>query len=109
MKKSFPHDLSKDQAKKATQAAIDKYTEKFSDFNPQAEWITDDKAEVSFSAKGVTLEGSFELKQDEIEMQMDIPFLLRPFKGKAVSVIEDEINKWVAKAKSGDLEDESKA
>mgnify|MGYP006306423897 CR=1 FL=1 len=107
MRKAFPHDLSKDQAKKATQAAIDTYTEKFSKYDPQANWVSDDRAEVSFSAKGVTLEGSFELEQDQIVMEMDIPFLLRPFKGKAVSVIEDEINKWVEKAKKGEIEEDA--
>lgn len=105
MEKSFTHGLSKERARKVTQKAIDAYTEKFSDYNPQADWVSDDKAEVSFSAKGVTLEGSFRLTDDDIVMQMDIPFLLKPFKGKAVDVVEREINKWVEKAKKGELDD----
>jgi hypothetical protein len=106
MKKSFEHGLSQERAKKVTQHAIDRYTEKFSKYNPEAEWVSDTRAEVSFSAKGVTLEGSFELTDDDIVMEMDIPFLLKPFKGKAVQVVEDEINKWVEKAKRGELDDE---
>jgi len=105
MEEVFTHGLSKERAKKVTQKAIDAYTEKFSDYNPRTEWVTDDKAEVSFSAKGVTLEGSFRLTDEEIVMQMDIPFLLKPFKGKAVDVVEKEINKWVRKAKNGELDD----
>lgn len=104
MKKTFEHGLSKERAKKVTQKAIDAYAEKFADYNPQANWVTDDRAEVSFSAKGVTLEGSFQLTDSDIVMEMDIPFLLKPFKGKAVDVIEKEIDKWVAKAKDGELD-----
>ena len=38
-----------------------------------------------------------------IEMDLDVPFVLRPFKGKAMGVIEEEIKKWIAKAKAGEL------
>lgn len=104
MEKTFEHDLSKDQAKKVAQKAFDAYMEEFSDYNPQANWVQDDEAEVSFSAKGVTLEGRFKLRENDIFMEMDVPFLLKPFKGKAVSVVEEEINKWIQKAKDGELE-----
>jgi len=105
MEKAFEHGLSKERAKKVTQKAIDAYTERFSDYNPRTEWVTEERAEVSFSAKGVTLEGSFELTDDDIVMRMDIPFLLKPFKGKAVDVVEREIDKWVQKAKDGELDE----
>lgn len=104
MEKVFEHGLSKERAKKVTQKAIEAYTEKFEDYNPQAEWVTENEAEVSFSAKGVTLEGAFRLDDDEIVMQMEIPFLLKPFEGKAVDVVENEIEKWVRKAKEGELD-----
>jgi hypothetical protein len=36
-------------------------------------------------------------------MSLDVPFLLRPFKGKALGVIEEEIRRWVAKGEAGDI------
>jgi hypothetical protein len=33
-------------------------------------------------------------------MDLDVPFLLRPFQGKAISVIEGEIKEWLAKEKA---------
>ena len=36
-------------------------------------------------------------------MELDVPFLLKPFKGKALGVIEEEIKKWMAKAEAGEL------
>ena len=48
-----------------------------------------------------TLSGSLEVLARSIEMDLDVPFLLRPFKGQALSVIEGEINEWIQKAKTG--------
>jgi len=33
-------------------------------------------------------------------LDIDVPFLLRPFKSQALGVIEGEINEWIKKAKS---------
>ena len=35
--------------------------------------------------------------------ELDVPFLLRPFKKKAIDVIEQEIKKWVKKAENGEV------
>ncbi|MFB6262192.1 MAG: polyhydroxyalkanoic acid system family protein [Bradymonadaceae bacterium] len=105
MKHTVEHGLSKDLAKKATEHAFDAYQQKLSDYDPQANWVTDDEAEVTFSVKGYTLEGGIHLDEDVIELELDIPMLLKPFKSKAVSVVEDEIDKWVEKARQGDLDD----
>ncbi|MFB6374704.1 MAG: polyhydroxyalkanoic acid system family protein [Bradymonadaceae bacterium] len=105
MKDDFEHGLPKAKAKQATQKAFDAYKKRFEDYNPQANWVSDDEAEVSFSAKGMTLDGRVKVTDTAIQMEMDVPFLLKPFKNKALDVIEDEINKWVEKAKRGELED----
>ena len=42
----------------------------------------------------------------EIEMllvDLDVPFLLRVFKGKAMDVIDREVKKWVEKARNGEI------
>ena len=104
MKHTVEHGLSREQAKKATEKAFDAYKERFAKYNPDSSWVSDNEAKVSFSAKGVTLEGTVILHDEDIELEMDVPFLLKPFKSKAVSVIEDEITKWVEKAKQGELD-----
>jgi hypothetical protein len=47
------------------------------------------------------LSGSVEVKESTIDLDLDVPFLLRPFQGQAVSVIEGEIKSWLAKEKAG--------
>ncbi len=104
MKHTVDHGLSKDIAKQATQKAFESYQQKLSDYDPQADWVEDDHAEVTFSVKGYTLEGTIELTDENIVLQLDIPMLLKPFKNKAVSVVEDEIDEWVEKARQGELD-----
>lgn len=103
MKHAVPHDLEPEIAKKVTEKAWDAYRARFEQYNPTISWGSDTKANVGFSAKGLTVSGTLELKPQAIEMDLEVPFLLRPFRKKAVEVIEREIRNWIGKAKAGEL------
>ena len=83
--------------------AWESYRERFSKYSPTIDWQTDTKAKVGFKAKGIQLDGVLELMEGRIEMDLDVPFLLKPFRKVALEVIENEIKKWVQKAKAGEL------
>jgi Putative polyhydroxyalkanoic acid system protein (PHA_gran_rgn) len=101
MKHSVPHDLGQERAKKVTESALGTYAEKFAKYSPKTSWTGPNKAQISFSVKGMTLSGSVEIKDKSIDLDLDVPFLLRPFQGQAISVIEGEIKAWLEKEKSG--------
>ena len=103
MKHAVSHDLNEEQAKKVAHAAFDSYKKRFADYNPTVIWANDKRADIAFRVKGVTLKGGVEVQPKSFDLELEVPFLLRPFRGKALSVIEEEINKWVGKAKAGDL------
>ena len=103
MKHAVPHDLDQATARRVTDKAFASYRERFAQYNPTMLWVSDDRAEVGFSAKGISLKGAFELKPGKIEMDLDVPFILKVFKGKALSVIDEEIKRWIAAAKSGEI------
>ena len=103
MKHSVPHDLDLERARVVTDKALDAYKERFAEFNPTVSWQGDRHAEVQFKAKGVTLLGKFELEDDRINIDMQVPMLLRMFQKKAVDVVEREIKKWIEKAKAGEF------
>lgn len=103
MKHSVAHELGMEKAKQAAEAAIESYKKRFAEYKPQAHWSNDRRAEISFSVKGLTLRGALEVQPSSIDMDLDVPFMLRPFKGKALSVIESEIKAWVKKAEAGEL------
>jgi hypothetical protein len=103
MKHSVPHDLGQDKAKKAAEAALAQYSQKFAQYSPKTQWVSENKANISFNIKGVMLSGTMEVLANAIEMDLDVPFLFRPFKGKALGIIEGEIKDWIARAKKGDV------
>ncbi len=103
MKHSIKHDISDDLAKKATKKAFESYIERFSEFNPTANWTSDSRADIGFAVKGKKLDGTVELAPGTINLEMNVPFLFKPFEKKAVGVIEGEIQKWITRAKNGEL------
>ena len=103
MKHSVPHDLGQEKAKLAAEAALKSYAQKFAKYQPQTRWTGDNKAEISFSVKGMSLSGSIDVQPRTIDLDMDVPFLLRPFKNQAISVIEGEIREWIDKARNGTI------
>lgn len=104
MKHIIKHGISLELAEKATRKALESYQERFAEYNPQVDWQSEQKAAVSFGVKGVTLDGDIEVDANDIAIGMKVPLLLRPFKKKAITVVEEEIQKWVARAKAGELD-----
>jgi len=103
MKHSVSHDLGQERAKQAAEAAIKSYGQKFAKYNPQTRWVTPNRADIAFTVKGISLSGSLEVQEKTIDLDMDVPFLLRPFKNQALGVIEGEIREWIDKARAGQL------
>lgn len=103
MKHVVPHGLGLETARRATDAALASYKERFAQYNPSARWVSDQKAEITFSVKGFSLQGVLEVGPRDIEMELEVPFLLKPFRGRAISLIEEEIKKWVEKARVGEV------
>jgi hypothetical protein len=103
MKHQIAHDLDSSLAKEAAVRAFEAYQQRFANYKPTMQWDNDKKARIGFSVKGVKLEGSIEIVPRAIELDLDVPFLFRPFKGKALEVIEKEVRNWLTKAKNGEL------
>jgi hypothetical protein len=103
MDHSVRHGLDLATAKRVAEHAWESYAQRFSHYDPRIEWVTEHKAKIGFRAKGVSLDGELALREGAIDLTLEVPFLLRPFKQKAISVIEQEIEKWVEKAKSGQV------
>ena len=103
MEHRVPHDVGRELARKATALAFDTYAQKYATYQPKAHWTGDYQASVTFTVKGMSLAGKVEVREREIAMDLDVPFLLRPFRSVALEIIEREINVWCQKAKSGEL------
>ncbi len=103
MKHVIAHDLDVATAKKVTERAFAEYQHRYAKYDPRFRWASDRRAELSFSAKGLKLEGAMEVAEREITLELDVPFLLRPFRGRAMEIIEREVKVWLERARTGQL------
>ncbi len=104
MKHQIHHGLDLPLAKKAIDKAMEAYSARFSEFNPTFGWVTEHKGELGFKAKGVKVEGHVEIVGPEVYVDLDVPFILRIFKGRAIEIIDREVRSWVERARAGELD-----
>ncbi|WP_437277553.1 polyhydroxyalkanoic acid system family protein [Sorangium sp. So ce375] len=99
MKHTIEHDLSDSEAKLATERAIAQYRERYAEYEPFLVWRDERRAELGFSVKGVKLKGSMELRPGAVDVDLDVPLLMRPFKGVAIGAIDKEVRHFIEQAK----------
>lgn len=102
-KHAVKHDLAPDVAKRVLEKALDSYKERFPEYSPTASWKGDSHVDVAFKVKGMKVDGQIDLKPGQIEMDLEVPFMLRPFRKQAIELVEAQIQKWIAKAKAGEI------
>ena len=103
MTHDIPHDLDFKLAKLAAERAAEAYGKRFADYDYRAKWVSDSRVELGFTVVGKRLEGAMTVKPDHLELELDVPFMLRPFRGKAIEIIEKEARSWIDKAQRGEL------
>jgi hypothetical protein len=103
MKHQIAHDLDESTAKQVADRAFEAYKKRFVDYQPRMKWTSDKDATIEFSVKGLKLAGSIGIRPRAIELDLDVPFVFRLFKSKAIDVIEREVRNWIDKAKRGEL------
>jgi hypothetical protein len=103
MKHTIDTGLDQAMSKKVIDKAMDEYKARFADYSPRYDWTADDRGEFAFNAKGVKLNGTIVLRHEKIDVDMHVPLLFRVFQGKAMSVIQEQVEMWVQKAKRGEL------
>jgi len=101
MKEVIPHDLDLPTAKRVAERAFEAYEARFPEYHPTFRWTDERTAQVGFNAKGIQLDGTMRIEDKAIELDLDVPFLLRPFRKIALEVIEREVRTWLEKAKNG--------
>lgn len=104
MKHTIHTGLEQALAKKAIDKAMDAYKARFAEYNPRFDWTSADKGAFGFKAKGVTLGGTVHVHDHKVDVEMEVPFLFRIFQGKAIEVIEEQVQIWVEKARRGELD-----
>ena len=103
MQHRIPHGLDLELARLATRAALESYRQRFSAHDPGGDWVSEDKATISFTAAGVRLEGSVEVDPQDIVLDLEVPLVFRPIRKLALELIEREVMEWIERARAGEL------
>ena len=104
MEYSVEHGLDdRSRVREVVERAYDSYKERLADYNPSLTWVDDAKAKIGFRVLGKNIETFLTVTEKTVEMIGDLPFMFRPFQKKIVSVVGREVEKWIAKAKAGEL------
>ena len=103
MKHAIPHSLPPETARHALERAFASYREKYGEYNPTMVWESEKRAVIGFKVKGVSLDGAVELHPTKMDVELDVPFLFKPFQKKALEIVEREVRVWIDKAAKGEL------
>jgi hypothetical protein len=104
MKYVAKHGLSdRARARTVVEKAYEAYKVKLADHRPTLTWTSQDDAKLGFSVMGKTIEAGIRITDDEVRIEGDMPFLFRPFQGKVEKVLGSEIEKWLEKARAGEI------
>ena len=106
MQHIIEHDLSPELAKKAAEKAADYYCEKWQKFDAKTTWMSDSHAEITFHVKGVSVAATVDMQPGRAVIDMKkVPLLLRPFKNMALDAVQKTMQKWIDRAKNGELDE----
>jgi hypothetical protein len=103
VKHDIRHDLDMDTAKLAARKAVEAYGERFADYDFRSRWVDDTLVELSFAVAGKRLDGNMRVRSDALALSLDVPFVFRVFKNRAIDIIEREARKWIDRARNGEL------
>lgn len=102
-KHEIEHDLAPGVARQAIDSAMRSYLDRFRKYDPHFEWAGERDGEFGFKAKGLKVKGEFELQDDSLLIDVQVPLVLRAFKGKAIEVIDREVRRWIERAQADAL------
>jgi hypothetical protein len=104
MKYSVQHGLpDRSRVRVVVEKAYEAYEQRLSDYKPKLEWMSDDRATIGFSVMSQTINALVEFDEQELRIDGKVPFLFRPFEGKIEKVLGSEMNKWLEKARNGEI------
>ena len=104
VKHDIRHGLDESLAQAVARKAVEAYAQQFSGFDFRHRWVDDSRVELGFTVTGKRLEGSLSVLPEVLRFELEVPFLLKMFTGKAVDIVEKEAQVWIKKARNGELE-----
>lgn len=104
MKYSVQHGLpDRNRVRVVVEKAYVAYEERLSNYKPSIDWQEDDRATIGFTVMSQSINAMVEFDDDELRIDGKVPLLFKPFQRKIESVLANELDKWLEKARNGEL------
>lgn len=100
---TISHDLDDALTRRALEAAFAAYHARFARYDPTLAWEDDGRARFGFRVQGRALQGTLRLRPQALEIEMEVPLVLRVFEGRARRAVEAEVQRWIERARAGAL------
>ncbi len=94
---AITHGLGAEKAKALVERTFAHYASRFERFEPRLSWTTPTTASFGFTAMGVALSGDLRVEAERFVVRLELPFLLRPFRDRAVERVEREVRALLAR------------
>lgn len=98
MRQTVPHSLAPGEARELIERALETYRRHYPEHSIESEWGDVETARVGFHVTGRRIDGTIRICADCYEVDVDLPWILRPFGGRIAGAIEEELRRWVAHA-----------
>lgn len=104
MKYNVEHGLDDpSRVRVVVEKAYSAYEERLRDYRPSMSWVGDKRAKIGFTVMSQSVTAELEFDDKELRIDGKVPFLFRPFQGKIESVLGREMDKWLQKARDGEI------
>jgi hypothetical protein len=103
MDHQIAHDLEPKLAITVAHRALESYAQRFAQYSPEINWISEERAQIAFKVAGKRLEGALNVEPKLYRLSLDVPLLMRPFSGRAFKLIDTEVAAWMERVKLGEL------
>lgn len=104
MKYSVQHGLpDPSRVRTVVEKAYASYEQRLADYNPSLKWTGDKTATINFKVMSQSLAANVAFDDKELRLDGKVPFLFKPFEKKIEGVLSREMDKWLEKARSGEI------
>lgn len=104
MKYSVSHGLTDPtRVRTVVEKAYASYEQRLADYNPSLDWTSDTTATINFRVMSQSLNAKVSFDDKELRLQGKVPFLFKPFEKKIEGVLGREMDKWLEKARAGEI------
>jgi len=98
MRHSVRHALEPSCAREVLGKALETYRQGYGEYDVETAWLDDERATVGFTMPGGKVQGTIRVGSDSYDIDLDLPLMLQPFSGRIVGMVDQELQRWIARA-----------